>query len=319
MKKKILPLLIYFLGALGAYAQTININPGGDPESSMTLDQLIENVFLGTSCATVSNITSISYSNVEYFDAAFNIVTGERSYAYFTNTGTNFPLNRGLILSTGAATASQGANSIFGFTGSEGMGPAWSGDTDLKTILDNRFGDNQVTENATVVEFDFVPLDTNFSFEYLFASDEYKEADYECSTVQDGFAFILTGPGVVNDPGITGKNIALLADGVTPVSVGTIHNNTAMCAPAQNPGLYVNYYTAGGGGVAATAPIQYNGRTVLFTASHAVTPGSSYHMKMVIADRGDNAYDSAVFLKASTIVTINVDLGPDRNVCIGDF
>ena len=217
-----------------------------------------------------------------------------------------------MILSSGAATASTGANTIFGFTGSEGGGAAWPGDADMKTILDNRFGDNQVTENATVVEFDFVPLDTNFSFDYLFASDEYKEADFECGTVQDGFAFILTGPGVVNDPGITGKNIALLADGVTPVSVGTIHNNTAMCAPAQNPGLYVNYYTAGGGGVAATAPIQYNGRTVMFTATHAVTPGSTYHMKMVIADRGDNAYDSAVFLQASTIVTIDVDLGPDR-------
>ena len=95
MKKKFLLLLIYFLSAFGVYAQNITVNPGAAPESTMTLEQLVENVFLGSSCASVSNITSISYSNVEYFDAAFNTVTGEKSYAYFTHPGGNFPLDRG--------------------------------------------------------------------------------------------------------------------------------------------------------------------------------------------------------------------------------
>jgi len=286
----------------------------------MTLEQLIENVFLGQSCASVSNITSISNSSVEYFDASFNTISNQKSFAYFTNAGGNFPSARGVIMSSCAATASQGANTIDAFSGMESVG-TWTGDADIKTILDTRFGDNQPTNNATIVEFDFVPLDTNFSFDYVFASEEYQErnnagTDYECSTFQDGFAFILSGPGVTNDAGITGKNIALLADGVTPVSAGTIHNNAEVCAPAQNTGLHVAYAT---NATAGNSPIQYNGRTVLLTASHVVVAGQTYHMKMVIADRMDSSYDSAVFLQASTATAITVDLGLNRVVCLGDF
>jgi len=320
MKKKLSLLLILFLSTYGINAQTINVNPGAAPESSMTLEQLIENVFLGQSCASVSNITSISNSSVEYFDASFNTVNNQKSFAYFTNVGGNFPSARGVIMSSGAATASQGANTIDAFSGMGSAG-TWAGDADIKTILDTRFGDNQPTNNATIVEFDFVPLDTNFSFDYVFASEEYQErnnagTDYESSTFQDGFAFILSGPGVTNDAGITGKNIALLADGVTPVSAGTIHNNAEVCAPAQNTGLHVAYAT---NATAANAPIQYNGRTILLTASNVVVAGQTYHMKMVIADRMDSSYDSAVFLQASTATAITVDLGSDRIVCLGDF
>ena len=52
MKKKFLLFLIYFLGVFGAYAQNITVNPGAAPESTMTLEQLIQNVFLGQSCET---------------------------------------------------------------------------------------------------------------------------------------------------------------------------------------------------------------------------------------------------------------------------
>ena len=315
--KKITLIVCCMLATYFARGQQIAVNPGGAPESTMTLEQLIEDVFLGSSCATVSNITSITYTNVEYSDAAFNPVTGQSSFAYFTHPGGNFPITRGIIMSNGAATAAAGPNNLDPLSGFQPAG-AWAGDADMKTILDARFGDNQPTENATVVEFDFVPLDNNFSFDYVFASDEYVNGaaggtDYECSTFQDGFAFILTGMGVVNDPGIGGKNIALF--GGTPVSAGTIHNNTWQCAPAQNPAMFVNH----AGGAAGASPIQYNGRTVRLTAAHAVVPGQTYHMKMVIADRTDNAYDSAVFIQASTPVTINVDLGPDRIVCEDDF
>ncbi|NQY31067.1 MAG: hypothetical protein HRT69_16570, partial [Flavobacteriaceae bacterium] len=300
-----------------SFAQSIDVNPTGAPESSMSLEQLIEDVFLGASCATVSNITTQSYSNVNYTDASFNTQTGEKSYAYFTHSGGNFPVTKGVILSNGAATFSEGANTLAPMSGVVNSGDTWDGDTDMQTILDNRFGDTQVTSNATIVEFDFTPISSTFSFKYIFASEEYQErndagSDYECSSFQDGFAFILTGTGVTNDTGITGKNIALLADGVTPVSAGTIHNNAEACAPAQNVSLHVDYATDS---TAGTAPIQYNGRTVLLTASHAVIPGEVYHMKMVIADRSDDVFDSAVFLQASDAVAIAVDLGSDINIC----
>ncbi|MFC3161330.1 choice-of-anchor L domain-containing protein [Chryseobacterium arachidis] len=44
----------------------------------------------------------------------------------------------------------------------------------------------------------------------------------------------------------------------------------------------------------------YNGRTIPLTAIADVTPGVTYHFKMVLADAGDQSYDSAVFLQGGS-------------------
>ena len=313
MKTNTLAVLALLAFTLQNFAQGIQVNPYQQPESQLSMAELIDQVFFSTSeAATVSNISVTEITNVTYSDAAYN-PQGARNFAYFQHEGSNFPLSRGVILSSGAATASAGPNYLDPLSGTH-QATSWPGDSDMKAILDARFGDVQQTNNATVVEFDFVPVNAHFSFDYIFASDEYVNGssgftNYECSSFQDGFAFILSGPGMVNDPGINGKNIALLADGVTPVSAGTIHNNTAQCAPAQHPGMYVNH----GGTAAAISPINYNGRTVKLTASHPLVPGQTYHMKIVIADRSDNSYDSAVFLSGEK----RVDLEEDRLMCTG--
>src|SRR5690606_5659654 len=43
--------------------------------------------------------------------------------------------------------------------------------------------------------------------------------------------------------------------------------------------------------------------------------GQTYHFKLAIANVGDNAYDSAVFLKANSLQSLQVDLGPDQLIC----
>ena len=311
MKKITLTLLLAMMGQFSTFAQQIIVNPSTQSESQLDLATLIEQVFFSSSQAvTVSNVFTTSYDNVQYTDQNFNTLNG-KSYAYFEHDGGNFPLNRGIILSNGAATVSAGPNTLDPLSGL-GSGSVWAGDADVKTLLDARFGDNQPTMNATIVEFDFVTLDDVISFDYVYASDEYVNGpnggtSYECSTFQDGFAFLLTGLGVPHDPGLSGKNLAVLPGNI-PVSTGTIHNNSAMC-PAQHPAMYVNH----GGAAAATAPINYNGRTTLLTMTHPVVAGETYHMKIVIADRTDNSVDSAVFLGGVK----HVDLEEDRALCTG--
>ena len=314
---------ILFLGVFtAATAQHIEVNPAGNSNSSKSLEDLIKDVFIGPTCATISNITVKSYDPVIYNDASFNEQNDGKSYSFFTYSGSTFPMDRGVILSTGVGSQAQGPNDylLSGF-GSNIVSPdPWTGDADMKTILDARFGDSQDTNNATIVEFDFVPVQNNFSFKYLFASEEYTDGttSFECSQYQDGFAFLVSGPGITadaefaaNPPATQWRNIALLADGVTPVSAGTINNNPANCTP-QNPSLYVS----NAGAAAANAAVNYNGQTVMFTASQGVQAGQTYRMKMVIADRADNAYDSSVFLLAGSFdAGGSVSLGDDVAMC----
>ena len=47
--------------------------------------------------------------------------------------------------------------------------------------------------------------------------------------------------------------------------------------------------------------IQFNGNTKVLTASQSgITAGSTYHIKLIVTDVNDGAYDSGVFLKASS-------------------
>ena len=131
----------------------------------------------------------------------------QRSWGYFDATGTNFPFESGVILSTGFAVNAEGPNDV---DNSSDSGAGWIGDGDLKVILDNQSGDVQVTNNATVFQFTFVPSIPDMTFEFIFGSEEY-ENEFECtSAFRDGFAFLLRGPGIPNDSGAPfgGTNIA---------------------------------------------------------------------------------------------------------------
>src|SRR5690606_38728449 len=136
-------------------------------------------------------------------------------------------------------------------------------------------------------------------------SEEYP--DWACSQYNDIFAFIISGPGIVNDPGLSGKNIALLPNG-DPVTINNVNNQ-----PCGDDTYYVHGpFTSN----------QYGGRTVPLTAYSEVTPGATYHIRLLVADASDTGYDSAVFLEAgsfslgSTIVDeTGVDIGDNLMVC----
>ena len=77
----------------------------------------------------------------------------------------DFRLAEGIILSTGDA--------LFGSGPNEGMGSAssgefnWPGDNDLDELIESS------TNNASIIEFDFVPISNKLSFRFIMASEEY--------------------------------------------------------------------------------------------------------------------------------------------------
>ncbi len=193
----------------------------------------------------------------------------------------------------------------------------WTGDTQLEAIVLAATGNPMNSKNATKLEFDFVPLVNTINFNFIFASEEY--GTYQC-LFSDAFAFLLTDIAT----GVT-TNIAVVPNTTTPISVVTIrdqlYNNGCNSVNSQ---YFGEYYGLTGLDPLAS-PTNYNGRTTPLTATANVTPGNQYHIKLVIADRQDTAFDSAVFLEGGSLDIGNVDLGTDflqstnNALCAGDI
>ena len=242
-------------------------------------EQLINNVLVNNPCITISNVTSVTGTN-------FGSVNG---IGYFTNVNPTFPLSSGIILSSGNALSAPGPNiSNIG----EGVNN-WIGDPELEAIVLAGTGQPMDSYNATKLEFDFSSLNEFMSFNFLFASEEY--GTYQCN-YSDAFAFLLTDL----ETGIT-TNLAVVPGTTTPVSVVTIRdgaNNTG-CS-SENIGYFAQYNL---GNNIYNSATNYNGQTAVMTASSAILPNHNYHIKLVIADRGDSIYDSSVFIEAGSFTS----------------
>ena len=283
-------LVIFFLQFLVfSSAQSILVNNAADSESNFGAEQLLTDVLLdGGLCSSTSNFQLMD-------NPAAPFPSADRSWGYFKKGNSDFPFERGIVLTSGFARNAQGPD-----TGIVSDGDySWGGDSDATELA------GITTNNVTIFEFDFIPQGNEISFNYIFASEEYP--DWACSQYNDIFAFIISGPGIVNDPGLSGKNIALLPNG-DPVTINNVNNQ-----PCGDDTYYVHGpFTSN----------QYGGRTVPLTAYSEVTPGATYHIRLLVADASDTGYDSAVFLEAgsfslgSTIVDeTGVDIGDNLMVC----
>ncbi|KAF0198146.1 MAG: hypothetical protein FD166_1497, partial [Bacteroidetes bacterium] len=255
-------------------------------------------------------------SNVTYAGLWNNSNPEQRGLGYFNRGNSNFPIEEGLILSTGYIADAEGPNESYSTTREVGT----SGDADLTSIA----GYN--TYDAAVLEFDFVPAGNVVEFRYVFASEEYLE--WTCSQFNDVFAFLLSGPGITNDPGLTGKNIAKLPDGVTPVTINNIHAQGRYSpsshnrnwgpnpnCPAQNAAYYIDNGdgTTSSGGNGGGIYMEYDGCTVVLTAFHQVTPCQTYHIKLAIADVSDRKWDSGIFLEGNSFSSEQIALNQIGN------
>jgi gliding motility-associated-like protein len=277
----------------------IDVNVPSYTPSGYNIENLVKNVLIsgGSSCAppNVSNVT-VSPNQLQ--------TDTERAWGYFNKGTTAFPFDDGIVLVTGKAR--RAGNVLEGNLGDIVPGTTGS-DPDLVAAINPASGLN----DAVFIEFDFVPNNSQISFNYLFASEEYTN-DFPCGGFSDGFALLLKP----NTPGSTYTNMAVLPGTGGPVSVTNIvpAGNGFSCGP-----INAAYF---GGMNSTNTETNFNGRTIPLTATATVTPGVSYHFKMVLADASDSGYDSGVFIEGGsfdigmTIVDSNGNPLPESiNVC----
>ena len=255
-------------------------------DTTYTIEELVEDVLIDTDCSLVSNITFSTGTN-------FGSTNG---IGYFEANGSSFPFESGLIMTTGDVINAPGPE-----TGTISDGDfSWPGDFDLENAIPGLF--SGVTNNASVLEFDFIPIIDQMSFDFIFAAEEY--GTFQC-TFTDAFAFLLT-----DSNGVT-TNIALVPGTTDPISVLNVRDEAynSNC-PSVNPEYFGAYY--GNGGLPAlTNPTNFIGRTIVMTAMTDVIPNEQYHIKLVIADDQDTLFDSAVFLAAGSFDIGELNLGDD--------
>lgn len=264
---------------LGTAAQLVVTN-------TQTPAQLVQNVLLGG---------GVTASNFTFNGLPANTINPQAGE--FDGTSSNVGLAAGMIMGSGDVTFAIGPNNVG--SGSAGGGNWGFNDPDLDQLS------GVATHDAAILEFDFIPTGDSLKFNYVFGSEEYDE--YVCGTVNDVFGFFLSGPGITGPFTNNAINIALVPGTQVPVSINTVNNGTvgtngtaSNCA-ALDPNWMNNniYYSSNANGTT----VQYDGMTVVLTARAEVVCGQTYHIKIAIADGGDTAFDSGVFLEAGSFVS----------------
>ncbi|WP_345077171.1 choice-of-anchor L domain-containing protein [Nemorincola caseinilytica] len=211
----------------------------------------------------------------------------------FISVLTPIVIDSGIILSTGRAVNTSGLES---FLASNNNGAP--GDPDLTLLA------GTTTNDACTLEFDFVPKGDTVSFNYQFGSEEYINST--CGQYNDAFAFFISGPGISGT-----QNMALVPGTNIPVTVNSINSgvpgppgwpgfcNIANCTSMGPGSPFTTYFINNAGGTQVT----YRGYTTKLRAYHSVTPCSTYHLKMSVADAANSLYDSGVFIEAGSLST----------------
>lgn len=259
-------------------------------QTTYTVEQLVTDILIDSPCAQVFNITSST--GIDFGDV--------NGIGYFSAMDGGFPFEEGILLSSGNASLAAGPNLNAMSDGTLN----WGGDADLDAAVGIQ------SSNASVIEFDFIPLSDEISFDFIMASEEYNGGTggtFEC-TYSDAFAFLLT-----DENGIT-TNLAVLPGTQTPILVTNIHPDNNAC-PAINEEYFGGYTPQN------LPPISFDGRTTVFTAFSQVNIGETYHIKLVLGDDSnggfDTALDSGVFLKAGSFDIGEVELGDDITIEAG--
>lgn len=266
--------------------------------------------FVGNSTALelVQTLTGIG---VTVFNASVNGTCPTDARGKFNFFGPNdLGIDSGIVLTNGRVVTTS-SNGPYGVNGQVGwfattpfpVGSSPTGYAPGDPYLDSLLlqgGSLSTSNDACVLEFDFVPAGDTIKFDYVFGSEEYPE--YDCTGFNDVFGFFINGNGYPS--GV--NNIATIPGTTIPVAINSINNTSPPADGTSNPctdmgnGSPFNQYyvdNLGNGG----QQITYDGFTTVLTAIAGVTPCDTYHLKIAIADAGDASYDSGVFLKAGSL------------------
>ena len=297
-----------------AFAQidTDNAAPNDTP------NYLVNTVFLGENI-TVENIT---YSG------------NPQQIGYFSDgtpaPNTTLGFEEGVVMSTGDIVDLE----IDGL--STAILGATPGDNDLlsvaqlvPTLLVEEFELPTSTNQAAILEFDFIPTTSVVTFQYAFSSNEWN--DFIDTPLNDVIGIFASGPGyggiysappaftngsenLAVVPG-TGLPNAVPAIPAMPITVSTIHP----AVPGASIGALNELYYVGN--QPENINIRQNGFTTVLEIEMEVECNERYHLKIAIADGNDSEEDSAIYLeggsfKATGTSNIQEGSGNEDNVLV---
>jgi hypothetical protein len=269
MRRYVLGGLMMLVAVFGAAAAsfglaTTELGPGLTPTD-------LANTLLGSGVA----ISNVSYTGVNRAAGTFGDGAGSIGPA------------SGVVLSTGNIADVVGPNSS-AYTSTENGQP---GDADLDALIPG-----YTTHDATVLEFDFVPLTGVITFDYVFGSDEYNE--FVNTAYNDVFGFF-----------INGVNQALIPGTTTAVAINNVNGGRPFGTNASNPEYYRNNDCNDPPG-GCTIDTELDGLTVVLTVTAYVNPGETNHIKLAIADTDDELLDSDVFIEEGSFRAAELVLLP---------
>jgi len=243
--------------------------------SGMTPEQYVQSLVGG----------GIEISNVTFTGTPTQIGT-------FNGTNANVGFDAGVVMAAGPI------NGLLGAPGTADTGQPGSGiaDNDLLAVAQSVNPGIFTTNDAAILEFDFVPSSNIAAFNFVFSSDEYLQ--WVNSNFNDVFAFFVSGPGIAGPfsapPAFPGgaQNVAVVPGTNTPITISTIH-----------PGLNGQFYINNNGN-----SFSHNGFTVPIPVELAVQCGETYHFKYAIADCTDDFLNTAVFIEAGSFISDAVDV-----------
>ncbi len=208
-------------------------------------------------------------------DIKCNLFGGASQFGSFNEPNGIMGFHYGMIMSTGNVVDAVGPNN----TGATSTPLQGSGDATLDAIVTPL-----ISNDAAVIEFDFIAnADTIFGTDFVFGSEEYME--FANTSFNDVFGFFISGPGFA---GV--QNIAFIPGTNTAVSINNLN-------AYNNPVYYIDNGTGDPNATNNNSIFQYDGMTTSIPIRQAIVPGTSYHFKIAIADVGDEAYDSGVFIR----------------------
>ncbi len=228
--------------------------------------------------------SNVIISNITYNGSSSNAQNPQTMIGHFNNNGSSFPITEGIVMATGDAILAVGPNTTGGSTNNNGVTIPDPSDPDLAAIS------TAIMYNECILEFDIIPTGDTLIFNYIFASEEYHE--FSTSYYNDAFGFFISGPGISGPYTNGAENIAIIPGTTLPVTMNNLNNGSSNTGPCINCAFLIDN--------ASGNDLQYDAHTSTLQASVSVQCGETYHIKLAIADAGDQAYDSAIFLEANS-------------------
>lgn len=230
--------------------------------------QLIDALFLNKAGL------SIDYDS---FQLRYGVVSNKVTSLSFYDGSLNLGIGAGLFLSTGSGVPGQ-TNTSGSYSGSFTNSPA-QGDEDLSNAIHTAFGNAGAIRDTTSMSFSFQVTDPavkSVRFDLIFGSEEYPE--YSDSSYVDIAGVFINGVNHALFNGMSSQPLSVLKNNL---SAGNFINNTASVRQIEFDGVSSK--------LEIIAPVQMGTNTI----------------KIGVADTGDSAWDSGLFV--ANFAATNID------------